>query len=119
MATQKKEMAIYLLVRTDLTMGKGKIAGQCGHAVQELVFNCPRSVMDQYRQSAHPKIVLKVPSEEVMDQIRELCQAKNILHAQIIDAGRTQIAPNSKTVLGVGPIDRSEVPKEISDLKLL
>jgi PTH2 family peptidyl-tRNA hydrolase len=37
----------------------------------------------------------------------------------ITDAGSTQIAPGTKTCLGVGPAEEKEIDKITKDLKLL
>ena len=62
---------------------------------------------------------MKIPNEEEM----LLLQAKAIslgLCARVIhDAGRTQIASGSATVLGVGPAPRSKVDEVTSHLTLL
>ena len=111
---------MYLIVRTDLKMSKGKIAAQCAHAVQWLVVNNIHSrSFQKYLRGCHPKICLKIPSESEMDIIAYWCSRNKITHYQVVDVGRTQVPPNSKTVLGVGPILRTEVPEIIRDLKLL
>ena len=117
-----EEYVIYLIVRTDLKMGKGKIAAQCGHAIQYLTISnlaSNSSIFNKYLRFGGAKICLKVNSEVEMDNIMGYCNDNNIVYYQVIDAGRTQVAPNSKTVLGIGPILKSEVPSIISDLKLL
>ena len=52
------EVVIYLLVRQDLKMSKGKIVAQCCHAVQDLILAC--EVIEQYIVGEHPKIALKI-----------------------------------------------------------
>lgn len=114
------EYVMYLIVRTDLKMSKGKIAAQCGHAVQKLILGQVSSnLLNNYINSVHPKICLKINTEQDMDEIALYCKNNNIYHSIVIDVGRTQVPPNSKTVLGVGPILRSEVPDIIKNLKLL
>lgn len=58
------EKAIYLIVRNDLKMGKGKIAAQCCHAVQSIVRACPDALYREYEKNGCAKICLKVESEE-------------------------------------------------------
>ena len=115
-----EEYVIYMIVRNDLKMGKGKIAAQCGHAIQYLTIAAMNTEeFRKYYRGAHAKICLKVQTEAELDQIRDYCNENGIINYQVVDAGRTQIAPNSKTVLGVGPILKSKVPVIISELKLL
>ena len=111
---------MFLVVRNDLKMSKGKIAAQCGHAVQWLTLNnYNKNIMRAYLEGVHPKIVLKVNSEAEMDHLHLTCKQKKISCYQVIDVGRTQVPPNSKTVLGIGPVKREKAPGIIKTLKLL
>ncbi|PLB38230.1 aminoacyl-tRNA hydrolase PTH2 [Aspergillus candidus] len=118
-----EEVKLVLVVRTDLGMTKGKIAAQCSHATlacyKYLTTHTPTSSMlRRWERQGQAKIALQTKSEEEM----ELLQAQAIslgLCAQVItDAGRTQIASGSRTVLGVlGP--KSVVDGVTGHLKLL
>ncbi len=57
----------------------------------------------RWEQYGQAKIVLKANSEEELNQLYEKAKNANLPCYLVVDAGRTQIAPNSKTVLGVGP----------------
>ena len=107
---------MYLIVRTDLKMSKGKIAAQCGHAVEWMVIN---NINSKSLNFCHPKIVLKVPDGDAMNSIAKYCNQNGVINYQVIDAGRIQVLPNTKTVLGIGPIKKSKVPTIIRELKLL
>lgn len=114
------ELVIYLIVRNDLKMSKGKIAAQCGHAIQWLTINgMNKDLFKLYLTGDHPKIVLKINSEEEMDKLYYKCKKMHFNCYQVIDAGRTQVPPNSKTVLGIGPVERGKAPGIIKILKLL
>ena len=45
-------------------------------------------------------------------------KALNLVSSVVEDAGRTQIASGSKTVVGVGPGPQSEIDKVMGHLKL-
>ncbi|KAL8853382.1 MAG: hypothetical protein Q9198_010976, partial [Flavoplaca austrocitrina] len=122
----KEECKLVLVVRTDLGMGKGKIAAQASHATlacyRALSSTFPSSlnpVLKQWERTGQAKVVLQAHSEEELETL----QAKALslgLCAQIIhDAGRTQIASGSATVLGVGPGPKSVVDGVTGALKLL
>lgn len=122
---------MYILVNDDLKMGKGKIAGQVSHVVglitEEIIRkyyesskDVPESskgVLDCYsrymvwKASGHAKVVLKASQE----QIEQLIGEPESIY--IRDAGRTQIAPNSLTVLGFYP--SSNLKDKFKDFKLL
>jgi len=63
--------------------------------------------------------VLKVPNEDDMEMIKALALSLNLNYCVIKDAGRTQIAPGSKTVLAIGPGPTSKIDKVTGHLKLL
>lgn len=110
-----------LVVRNDLKMGKGKVAAQCAHAAvsaYKQVMKRNPELLKQWEYCGQPKVVVKAPDEEVLVQL--LCHAKEVgLPVSLIqDAGRTQIAPGSRTVLGVGPGPADLVDQVTGHLKL-
>ncbi|KAI4210348.1 MAG: hypothetical protein LQ351_006797 [Letrouitia transgressa] len=121
----KEECKLVLVVRSDLGMGKGKVAAQCSHATlacyRALSSSSPvkHPILKRWERQGQAKIVTQVPSEEEM----LLLQAKALslgLCAQVMrDAGRTQIASGSATVLGVGPGPKTAVDAVTGRLRLL
>lgn len=111
-----------LVVRNDLKMGKGKIGAQCGHgavgAYQKTVQRNPRLVR-AWENTGCAKIALRVESEPEMMAIKRAAEAHNLTTCLIRDAGRTQIEPNSKTVLAIGPATVEDIDKVTGHLKLL
>ena len=114
------ELTMYILVRADLKMGTGKVAGQCCHAVQSLILSPTLlpELLAEYTGVLHPKIILKIPDEATLDSFVAVCVEHNFPHHVVVDLGRTQIAANTRTVLGIGPIRKSTVPDSIRVLKL-
>ncbi|KAK5136896.1 hypothetical protein LTR08_001818 [Meristemomyces frigidus] len=119
-----EECKLVLVVRTDLGMGKGKIAAQCGHATLACYKTLTRAdpahpVLRQWERLGQAKVALKVESED--DMLMLQAQAVSLgLCAQVIhDAGRTQIASGSATVLGIGPAPKSKIDQITGHLKLL
>ncbi len=105
-----------LAVRTDLKMGKGKIAAQCGHATLG-AFKKAQSAGEYWKDTlayweseGQKKIVIKVKTEEDLDQLTHDIKGQGIPCYVVRDAGHTQIAAGSKTVLGIGP-----APSELLD----
>lgn len=101
-----EECKLVLLVRTDLKMAKGKIAAQCSHATlacyKSLVVSNPKLVK-HWEKIGQAKVALKCSSEEEMNELEKKAKAVGLCAKSIRDAGRTQIAAGSKTVLGIGP----------------
>lgn len=105
-------------------MHLGKIAAQCSHATlacyKALVRADPaHPVLKQWERLGQAKVALKVDSED--DMLLLQAQAVSLgLCAQVIhDAGRTQIASGSATVLGIGPAPKSKIDEVTGHLKLL
>ena len=96
-----------LVVNQELKMGKGKIAAQCGHAsvgcFKRSIRVCPNAVR-AWEHTGCAKIAIKCPTEEEMRRVLDKARAKGLPAYLVEDAGRTQIAAGSRTVLGIlGP----------------
>ncbi|XP_049838969.1 peptidyl-tRNA hydrolase 2, mitochondrial-like [Schistocerca gregaria] len=115
------DIKMVIVVRSDLKMGKGKIAAQCAHAAvkafriaEEL---CP-SLLLTWLENGEPKVVVRTESENDLLALRKAAQEVGLIAALIQDAGRTQIAPGSRTVLGVGPGPSELIDQVTGHLKL-
>ncbi len=108
-----------LVVRTDLGMGKGKIAAQCAHGSIAAYLKAASDVRDAWADAGMPKIVLKVSGEKELAVLFQKAKKSGLPAALIQDAGHTQIAPGSKTVVGLGPADESDLDALTGELKLL
>lgn len=64
------------------------------------------------------KIVVETNSEESLLELAQQCKERKIIHCLIQDAGRTQVAPGSKTVLAVGPGPSEVIDSITGHLKL-
>uniref|UniRef100_K3WU49 peptidyl-tRNA hydrolase n=1 Tax=Globisporangium ultimum (strain ATCC 200006 / CBS 805.95 / DAOM BR144) TaxID=431595 RepID=K3WU49_GLOUD len=111
-----------LCVRTDLKMGKGKIAAQCCHATlgayKRAVKRAPKAVR-AWEMLGQAKVCLKVDSEEELLSLAAKASEHGLINYVVVDAGRTQIAPDSKTVLGIGPAPIDAINKVTGHLKLM
>ena len=113
------ELVIYLVVRKDLKMQTGKIAAQCGHAIEHLVLHTPKQVMHEYRNHGQSKVALQVQTLEDLQFIESECIQGRIQTYIVEDQGRTQVPAGSQTVLGIGPVRKENVPNAVAALKLL
>ncbi|KAF1328977.1 Peptidyl-trna hydrolase, partial [Globisporangium splendens] len=111
-----------LCVRTDLKMGKGKIAAQCCHATlgayKRAVKRAPKA-MRAWEMLGQAKVCLKVDSEEELLNLAAKASEHGLINYVVVDAGRTQIAPDSKTVLGIGPAPIDAINEVTGHLKLM
>ncbi|MDO5862015.1 MAG: peptidyl-tRNA hydrolase Pth2 [Thermoplasmata archaeon] len=116
------EYKVVVIVRTDLDMGKGKIAAQVGHASVECALAAEkrdRKAFDAWMASGQKKVVLKVSSRDEMIRYMAEARSKGIFACKITDAGRTQIEPGSDTCVGLGPAPTSELDRITGSLKML
>jgi PTH2 family peptidyl-tRNA hydrolase len=132
-------VVMYLVVKSDLGMGVGKIGAQIGHAVQMLVQSYNDTEWDtiyaeyinesdrradelrirtfgKWLDGSWTKVVLKASDKE-FEKIKEEFDVGQIVVVQ--DAGRTEIPSGSETVIGIFPMLKSKAPKCIKRLQLL
>lgn len=115
-------LKMVLVVRNDLKMTKGKIAAQACHgalgAYQMAVETCPEAVV-RWERTGCAKVALRVEEEAGLLGVRAAARAARLPHYLVVDAGRTQIDPGSKTVCAVGPAPIGAIDKITGHLKLL
>ena len=108
-----------MIVRTDLKMGKGKIAAQCCHGAIGAYKKADPKKIKKWESEAYAKVVLKVKTLEELQDLKQQADKKGVSNYLVVDAGRTQIPASSTTVLALGP-DEDKILDEITgDLKLL
>ena len=108
-----------IIIRTDLNMGRGKIAAQCAHASLSAYEKTPFVKKNIWKLKGQKKIVLKVNSEKELIEILKNAQLKDIKSALIRDAGHTQVEPNTVTALAIGPDEDKNIDELVCNLKLL
>ncbi|VVC34450.1 Hypothetical protein CINCED_3A015169 [Cinara cedri] len=100
------EFKMALLVRHDLKMGKGKVAAQCSHAIvhcyEESLRLNPKEI-NAWESNNKPVDIFKIADEETMLNYQKVAIDKKLNTYIVVDAGRTQVAPRSKTVMAIGP----------------
>ena len=112
-----------IIVRKDLKMSCGKIAGQVAHASLDAYLCANRTLSDHqgvmWIEQGKPKIVLKVHSEEGLWAIIDKCFEKKLAYSSIRDLGKTQLEPYTLTAVGIGPYEDKIIDQIVGDLKLL
>jgi len=125
--TPDDSLIVYLVVRKDLKMGPGKIGAQCGHAVQLLDMEyrkfCENGafwdtlVLGADIPNLHKRITLWESMEEngrftkivLGAHDKDWFKLKEIYDPIIvIDAGKTEIAPDSATIMILPPMFKDE-----------
>lgn len=111
-----------IVVRTDIGMGKGKLAAQVAHASlssAEAAMKKKPSWFDGWKDGGQAKIVLKVESEEDLRQLFQKAKAAGLPTSLVEDRGLTQLEPGTVTCLGVGPAPDAAIDQITGKLKLL
>ncbi|KAL2265373.1 hypothetical protein VTJ83DRAFT_6473 [Remersonia thermophila] len=144
-----EECKLVLVVRTDLGMSKGKIAAQCSHATlacyKTLLRRAAQAqqqqqaaqtrqalqsqgldsaamaarILRQWERLGQAKVAVQIKGEDEMLALQRRARSLGVTAEVIMDAGRTQIASGSRTVLGVGPAPKRIVDLVTGGLKLL
>ena len=113
------DMKLVVLVRQDLKLPKGKLAAQVAHAAVEAAFNSSSSKVDEWRSEGQKKVVLKVKDEKELLEYLNNARAAKLKATVITDAGRTCIAPGTRTCLGIGPDSEEKIDKVTGKLSML
>lgn len=121
-ANLAEPMKMALVVRTDLQLTKGKTGAQCAHAAIMCYEKSHRqnpNALTAWLHLGQPKIVLRVNTLAELEKIAATAKELNIVEGKVRDAGRTQVASGTVTVLGLGPDTVSNIDKLVKHLKLL
>lgn len=110
-----------IAVRTDLGMGKGKIAAQVGHACVLGAENVRKSKPEWFKEwwMGQEKVVVKVSGMKELNQVKSDAISLDVPWSEVTDAGHTQIAPGTTTCISLGPAPEELIDKITGDLKLL
>lgn len=112
------------MFHTQPNLSPGKIAAQCSHATlacyKHFLRHDPRStILRRWEREGQAKVALQVKSEDELATLQAQALSLGLVAEVIADAGRTQIASGSLTVLGIGPAPKSVVDRVTGGLKLL
>ena len=108
-----------IVVRTDLKMGKGKIASQCAHASVASFLKARKNNRERWLREGMKKVILKVKSKTDLTNLHKLAKKEKLPSVLISDRGLTQIKSGTVTCLGIGPASERKIDKITGKLKLL
>ncbi len=111
-----------IVFRTDVKMGKGKIAAQAGHAAvsaAEEARKRHRIWWEAWLFEGQRKIAVKVKDEKELLELDSAAKDLGLPTALIVDRGLTQVPEGTVTCLGIGPAPESLVDKLTGKLQLL
>jgi peptidyl-tRNA hydrolase, PTH2 family len=111
-----------IVVRTDLKMGKGKVAAQVAHAslsAAEEARERKAKWYEGWKREGQAKIVLRAESEDELRDLLQKARSAGLPASLIEDRGLTQLEPGTVTCLAVGPGPDPEVDAITGKLRLL
>ena len=116
--TTDEELKQVILIRADLKLPKGKAAAQVAHASVEAVMNSSNDLVSSWRSVGMKKIVLKVPDEKTLLMMQQAAKREGLVASLITDAGKTVVAPGTKTCVAIGPGPEQLIDKVTGDLQM-
>jgi len=108
-----------ILIRNDLKLPKGKSCAQSAHASIEAALKADKSILNSWIGQGQAKIVLKVDDDKELIKYFQLAKDEGIACSLITDAGKTVVAPGTKTAVGIGPDEVDKIDDITGKLKML
>ncbi|MDG6953599.1 MAG: peptidyl-tRNA hydrolase [Nitrososphaerota archaeon] len=110
-----------IVVRSDLKMGKGKIAAQAAHASLSAAEMAQRKPAwyEVWKEEGQAKVVLRTQSEAELRELFQRAKRAGLPAALVEDRGLTQVEPGTVTCLGIGPGPDGEIDAITGNLRLL
>ena len=104
-----KKPVMYLFLNRGLGMSTGKSAAQVAHAAVEAYrISSPKAQDAWYLGGHYAKLVMLAEDAEQLDTFERYINERGFKTGLIIDEGRTEIKPFSKTALGVEIVDKGD-----------
>ena len=108
-----------IIIRQDLKLPKGKAAAQAAHASVKAVMNSDKKIVQEWNEEGMAKIVLKTENEKSLLKLLQEAKDQGIKTAMITDAGKTVVAPGTKTCIAIGPDEEEKIDEITGSLKLI
>ena len=108
-----------IIIRQDLKLPKGKSAAQAAHASVRAVLNSDKKIVQDWSDEGMAKIVLKTENEKSLLKLFQEAKDHGIKTAMITDAGKTVVAPGTKTCIALGPDEEEKIDEITSSLNLI
>jgi peptidyl-tRNA hydrolase, PTH2 family len=117
-----EEYKMVVVLRGELRLTAGKAAVQAAHAAVLLYRDAERrnpAALDAWLAAGQKKIALEVSTLAELEALDRAARARRIPTAWVEDAGLTEVAPGTRTCLGLGPARAADVDAVTGALPLL
>jgi PTH2 family peptidyl-tRNA hydrolase len=112
-------MKLVVVVRTDIELSRGKLAVQVAHASVAAALRCPERDLQRWLREGQRKVVLKVDTLEELRELARKAAAVGLATELVVDAGLTELPPNTVTCLAIGPAEDALLDRVTGTLGLL
>jgi peptidyl-tRNA hydrolase, PTH2 family len=116
------ELKQVIIIRQDLKLPKGKMAAQAAHASVEAVLKTQKNnpeLVQKWRLAGMKKIILKVQDEKELFKYFQFAKDNDLVTAMITDAGKTVVAPGTRTCFAIGPAIEDDIDLVTNELKIM
>jgi len=116
------EYKMVLVVRGELRLTPGKAAVQVAHAAVALARAAETRAPAAFRawwEAGQRKIALVAPTLTDLEELERRARQRGLPTILIEDAGFTEVAPGTKTCLGIGPARSTDIDPLTGSLPLL
>ena len=114
------EYKMYIVIRKDLKLPKGKMAVQAAHAAVGLAMKMKET--QEYKEwfnSGQGKVAVYADDEKHLLQLMQKSKDSGFKTYLVTDAGKTVVAPGTKTCFALGPDDEKKLEPLMGELKLV
>ena len=102
----KIEYKMVIAVRIDLKLSIGKMAAQVAHAAVNCAIASEKKKpvwFKKWHEEGAKKVVVKVSGLAELYSLKISAEDAGLVTSLIVDAGHTELPPNTTTCLGIGP----------------
>ncbi|MGD0057614.1 MAG: peptidyl-tRNA hydrolase Pth2 [Methanomassiliicoccales archaeon] len=116
------EHKMVIAVRSDLKLSSGKMAVQAAHAAVNCALAAEKKEPDWFKrwhEEGAKKVVAKVADLQELFALKVSAEDAGLVTSLIVDAGHTELPPNTTTCLGIGPAPDELIDKVTGHLGLM
>ena len=116
------EYKLVIIVRDDLKLSPGKLAVQVAHAAVNCALTTKKTHgkwFSGWYKEGQKKVVVRAFDLQELYELKHQAETLMLTTSLVIDAGLTEVPPETVTCLGIGPGPNEIIDKVTGDLKLL
>jgi PTH2 family peptidyl-tRNA hydrolase len=107
-----------IVARADLGMSAGKLAAQVAHGAVGAMLKSPSALRRQWLDAGQKKVVLRVADAQAISELAAAATDAGLAHRVVRDAGHTELAASTVTVIAIGPAGDAAIDAVTGELPL-